>query len=109
MTDESSTGGRLFKKPDLLTRPAPARRDAPFRVRARSEHPKMFFHTCLDTFSSHGLDESPAARIQRGSVLTRPPSRRQDAAFSQQTARCTSTGDSPGHLTTCWRGFSTAC
>ena len=55
-------------------------RDAPFRVRGRSEHPKMFFHTCLDTFSSDGLDESPTARP----LLTHPPWPRRDASSTQR-------------------------
>ena len=59
-------------------------------------------------FSSHGGQEADGpggrgwSRLRASnegllSVLTRPPSRRQDAAFAQQAARCASTGDQPGY------------
>jgi hypothetical protein len=41
-----------------------------------------------------GPDESSTACVQRG---------------SSQTARCASTGDSPGHPIPCWRTFSAPC
>ena len=41
-----------------------------------------------------GPDESPTARVQRG---------------SSKAARCASTGDSPGHPIPCWRAFSASC
>jgi hypothetical protein len=47
---------------------------------------KWFVQTCSFTFSSDGLDESPTARIQRG---------------SSETTRCASTGDSLSHPTPC--------
>jgi len=38
------------------------------------------------------------------SLLTRPPSRRHGAAFSQQAVRYASTGGSPGHHFPCYAG-----
>ena len=73
---------RMLKKPDLLTRPTPARRDPPFRGQGRSEQPTMALPSLLVYVAQDGSDEFPDARVQRG------PS---------QAARCASTGDSPGH------------
>jgi len=49
----------------------------------RAYNERGCFQACSFTLSYAGLDESPTARVQRG---------------SSETARCASTGDSPGPL-----------
>jgi len=85
----------MLKKARLLTRPTPARQDAPFRGQGRSERLKMILSKLARVSCPwDGSDESPTARVQRG------PS---------EGARCASTGDSPGHPIPCWRTFSAFC
>jgi len=59
---------RMLKKPDLLTRPTPARRDPPFRGQGRSEQPTMVLPSLLVYVAQDGSDEFPTAR-----VLSIPP------------------------------------
>ena len=88
---------RMLKKARLLTRPtlaatAPARPesaktaslpwDAPYSKQGRSECSTMVLPSLLVYVAQDGPDESLTARVQRG---------------SSETARCASTGDSPGH------------
>jgi hypothetical protein len=62
-------------------RPQGATKDDPSKL-ARVRYPR------------DGPDESPTAHVQRG---------------SSETARCASTGDSPGHPIPCWRDVSASC
>jgi hypothetical protein len=50
----------------VLTRPAPARQDAPFRRQGRSEELTMILPSLLVYVPHDGSDESPTARVQRG-------------------------------------------
>ena len=70
MVHTSVTTGEHFpqgaQKGHLLTRPTPARQDAPFHGQGRSEQPTMVLPSLLMYVAQDGSDESPTARVQRG-------------------------------------------
>ena len=53
----------MLKKARLLTRPTPARQDAPFRGQGHSERPTMIFPSLLLHVVQDGPDGSPTARV----------------------------------------------
>jgi hypothetical protein len=73
---------RMFKKADGLTRPAPARQDAPFRGRGRSEvrdAKNNERHVC----GRARVGERPVS-LRRSVYYLHPPTHRlQEQAFSQ--------------------------